>query len=697
MHGYCGKLLYVNLTAGTAKVRDLAEDMARLYLGGAAFAARMLFDLKAYEADPLGPDNTLIVMTGPLVGTTLPGSSRFEVAARSPLTGGFGIASAGGHFGPKLKFAGYDGIVFTGSASEPVYLWIKDGVAKLCPAVALWGKTTSETNTAIAAEQNEKGCSVISIGPAGENKVLFSCIAAGDHNFAGRTGLGAVMGAKNLKAVAVRGKQKPQLFDEDALAAVRGKIIKVIKDDLTCSTYTDYGTNGTMQLGMIVSDVPTKNWSVANWEEGSDKLNGVAMAETILSGKRACYACPVACKRVVTIPDGPYKMTNAAGPEYETAAAMGTMQLIDDLGAVCAANVLCNEMGMDTISAGSSVAFLTECFKRGLIDESDTGGMTLKWGDPAQLLKLLEMTARREGAGDFIANGVKRMSEKIGRGSEKFAVHSKGLEAPMHDPRAYHGLALAYTTSPRGACHITHFDMVLEMGVYTYPDMGLRGGYRPLSKKGKAEMVALSENLGEIIGSAVMCMFVAWPLSFKRHILPALNAATGFNWTLPELAAIGERGWQMQRAFANLCGLGIKQDTLTERALNPHPEGVPSGLDKIVHRMTTFSPPGLPFVKDFAMDTIKKIVPVQKKIIQGLGRFMFTSKLNANELRRKGTPDLEYMLKEYYVIRELDHEGRPRTQKLLSLEMEDVAVALHGADAVASTNKVVKKSNRDGI
>jgi aldehyde:ferredoxin oxidoreductase len=687
MNGYCGKLLYVNLTTGAVENRELPEDLARLYMGGSALAARMLFDLKAYEADPLGPDNALIVMTGPLVGTTMPGTSRFEIAARSPLTGGFGVASAGGNFGPELKFAGYDGIVFTGASPEPVYLWIKDGAAKLCPAGGLWGKTTSETRKAIAAEQNEKGARAISIGPAGENKVLFACIAASDHNFAGRTGLGAVMGAKNLKAVAVRGKKKPELFDESEFAAVRDKILKVMKDDVTCASYTAYGTDGTMQLGMLVSDVPTKNWSVANWEEGSDKLNGIAMADTILSGKRACYACPIACKRSVTIPDGPYKMENAAGPEYETAAAMGTMQLIDDLEAVCAANIICNEMGMDTISAGSSIAFLTECFERGLITEGDTGGMRLKWSDPAQLLKLLEMTARREGVGDLIANGVKRMSEKIGRGSEKFAVHSKGLEAPMHDPRAYHGLALAYVTSPRGACHITHLDMVVEMGVYTYPEMGLTGGYQPLAKKGKAEMVALSENLGAIIGSAVMCMFVAWPLSFKRHILPALNAATGFNWTLQELAALGERGWQMQRAFANLCGLGIEQDKLAERALKPHIEGTPSGLDKIVHRMTTFSPPGLPIVKDIAIGAVKRIFPVQKQLVQNLGRVMFISKLKEEELRRKGTPELEYMLKEYYTIRELDHAGRPRTAKLLSLQMGDVAAALHGADAVAEQKK----------
>lgn len=683
MGGYCGKLLYVNLTDGSMEDRPLAEETARLYMGGCALAARVLFDMKAYAADPLGPDNTFVVMTGPLTGTTMPGSGRFEIAARSPLTGGFGVSSAGGHFGPELKFAGYDGIVVTGAAAEPVYLWIKDGKAELLPAGPLWGKTSGETRAAIAAERAEKGCRTICIGPAGENKVLFACVAAGSHNFAGRCGLGAVMGAKNLKAISVRGKAKPELADEEEFKEIREKILKVVKEDVTCSSYSSYGTDGTMQLGMLVSDVPTKNWRVANWEEGADKLNGITMADTILSGRKSCYACPIGCKRVVTIPDGPYKCEGAAGPEYETAASMGTLQMIDDLEAVCAANEICNEMGMDTISAGSSIAFLKECYEKGLITEADTGGIALRWGDPGQLMDLLKLTALREGVGDLIAQGVKRMSARIGRGSEKFAVHAKGLEAPMHDPRAYHGLALAYITSPRGACHITHYDMVVEMGVYSYPEFGITGNYDPLSKKGKADMVAGSENMGIVIGSAVMCMFVAWPLSFKRHMLPVLNAVTGFNWTLQDLRAIGERGWQIQRAFANLCGLGAADDRLAERAITPHPEGAPSGLDKIVHQITKFSPPGVPGIKDIAIGAVKRIFPVQKQVVQNLGKVMFMRKLRTEELNRKGRPDVEYMLKEYYTVRELDAEGRPYARKLKSLQLDDVAAALHGGEAVA--------------
>lgn len=695
MFGYCGKLLYVDLTEGKFEERALAEDTARLYLGGCALAARALFDLKAYEADPFGPENPLVVMTGPLTGTLMPGAGRFEVAARSPLTGGFGVASAGGFFGPELKFAGFDGIIFTGAAPAPVYLWIKDGVPELRPAGHLWGKTTSETHTAIAEEKNEKNCRAMTIGPAGENRVLFACVMAGSHNAAGRTGMGAVMGSKNLKAVAVRGKKRPELYDKDKFMAVRGKALNVLKNDSTCKAYTAYGTDGAMQLGMLVSDVPTKNWRVAYWEEGADRLNGITMAETILTDRKACFGCPVACKRAVTIPDGPYRMENAAGPEYETAAAMGALQMIDDLEAVTAANVICNEMGMDTISAGSSIAFLTECFEKGLVTEQDTGGIAMRWGDPENLLKLLNMTARREGVGDFIATGVKRMSEKIGRGSEKFAVHGKGLEAPMHDPRAYHGLALAYTTSPRGACHITHLNMVIEMGLFTYPEFGIDKEYKPLSKKGKAEMTALSENLGIIAGSAVMCMFTVWPLSFKHHILPALNAATGMNWTLSELGAIGERGWHIQRAFANLCGLDAEHDTLPERILNPHPEGAPTGLDEVAHTMTSFKPPTSPFLKKLSLGLVQRVLPIQKQLIRNMGRIMFTKKLGKEELAKKGKPDLEYMIREYYTIRELDRKGCPRARKLASLQLQDVAAALHGADAVPIPQPAADISDTD--
>ncbi|HOC91392.1 MAG TPA: aldehyde ferredoxin oxidoreductase family protein [bacterium] len=682
MFGYCGKLLYVNLTDGKLEDRELSEADAKKYMGGSALAARILFDMKAYAADPLGADNTIVFMTGPLTGTLMPGSGRFEVAARSPLTGGFGVSSAGGFFGAELKRAGYDGVVITGAAESPVYLWIKDGVAELLPADGLWGKTGTETMKAISEERGEKNCRTACIGPAGENLVRYACVIAGSHNFAGRTGLGAVMGAKKLKAVSVKGKAQVELAEKQEFMDVREKILKTLAEDVTAKSYSAYGTAGTMQLGMLVSDVPTKNWRVADWEEGSDKLNGISVAETILSGTKSCYACPIGCKRVVTIPDGPYARENAVGPEYETVASMGTMQLVDDIEAVTAANELCNELGMDTISAGSSIAFLRECFEAGLIGEEETGGRELKWGAAEQTLELLELAARREGPGSLLAEGVKRMSEKIGKGSEEFAVHSKGMEAPMHDPRAYHGLALAYSTSPRGACHITHADLVAEMGVYTYPEFGVTGGYDTISSKGKAEMVAGSENLGMVAGSAVMCMFVIWPLSMKREVLPALNAATGFGWSMADLVAIGERGWHLQRAFCNMAGMTAADDKVSPRALKPHLEGSPTGLDKVVATMTSFSPPSLPFVKTVANAAVGRIIPVQKNVVKGLGRLLFTKKLSAAEMKKKESPDLEYMLREYYTVRELDREGRARPRKLAELQLADVAETMFSkADA----------------
>lgn len=672
MYGYCGKILYINLTDGRTEDRELSEEMAKNYLGGTGLAARMLFDMKAYEADPLSGDNPLIVMTGPLTGTSMPGAGRHAICARSPLTGGFGAATCGGFFGAQLKFSGYDGIVVLGESPEPVYIFIDKGEVKIVPAGGVWGKTTSETTDIIAEEQGVKKVHALTIGPAGENKVLYACVMGGTHNSAGRTGMGAVMGAKRLKAIAVTGGKKQEVFNKATLFDLKEKIVGAIKEDVGSASYTRFGTDGTMQLGMLVGDVPTKNWSRANWEQGSDKLNGIAMADTILTKNKSCFGCPIACKRVVTIPDGPYQMDNAAGPEYETAAAMGTLNMIDDLAAVTAANVLCNDLGMDTISAGSSIAFLTECFEKGLITEEDTGGIKLEWGNPDTLIQLLTLTAQKKGVGEFLSTGVKRMSEKIGKGSEKFAVHSKGMEAPMHDPRAYHGLALAYATCTRGACHISHYDLVIEMGVHSYPEMGISGDYEPLTRNRKAEMVAHSENLGTIVNSLVMCMFAAWPLSYKNHILPALNAITGLEFTIETLTKAGERGWLMQRAFNNMCGFTAKDDVLTERALLPHPEGKPTGLDEIVYSTTKFKPPDIPFIKETSFAIMNKIIPHQKKVFKMMGTFLPMKKLGKSQIDKKLHPDFEHMIREYYIFRQLDSNGIPRSVKLSSLQLDDV-------------------------
>lgn len=680
MNGYCGYLLNVDLTSGTIEKVPLDEEMAFDYMGGTAMAARILFDRKAYLADPLGPDNTLVFVTGPISGTVMPGSGRFQVAARSPLTNGFGLASCGGHFGAELKFTGYDGVIITGASPEPVYLLITETEANLLPAGDLWGKTSGETEEAIRAAHNDKRIRTSTIGPAGENMVRYACIIGGKHNVAGRTGLGAVMGSKKLKAVAVRGKKRPTLADEDTFKTIRERCLKRIEMDVTCRLYGDYGTDGTMQLGMLVSDVPTKNWRIANWDKGSDKLNGITMADTILSGHSSCYACPVGCKRVITIPDGPYKVKDAAGPEYENVAALGTMQLIDDLDAVSAASEICNQLGVDTISAGSSIAFMRECYTEGLVDDSITG-MPLRWGDAEQVIDLLGKISRREGVGDFLAEGVKRMSEKIGKGSENFAVHAKGMEAPMHDPRAYHGLALAYAVSPRGADHIHHFDMVLEMGAYSYPEFGASGPYHPLKKDKKADMVAASENIGYLASSMVMCHFLAWPMLYKTDLVPLCNAATGFDWTISDFVAIGNRAWYLMRAFNNLCGLGVADDKLPRRVLSPHPEGKPTGLDEIVYTTTSMHPPDLPYIKEMVVGIFDRIIPVQKSLMMSMGKVMSFRKLKGAKLESKCKPDLEHMLREYYTVRELDERGFPRARRLRELELDDVAEALHGESA----------------
>ena len=438
MNGNTGKILDVNLSSGALTPLALPEEVYRDFLGGSGLAAKIFFDRRGYLADPLGPDNPLLVMTGPLAATGLPGSSRLEVCGRSPLTGIWGEASMGGHFAPDLKRAGWDGIVITGAAAKPVMLWIVQDQVELRDASALWGLDTYETEERIPQILNEKRAKVMCIGPAGENRVRFAGIVNDRGSLAARCGLGAVMGAKKLKAIAVvhrlkTGAASPVAFaDEAGLKALRHELAERIKTDVTAASLRAYGSNMHMQLGMAMSDIPTKNWRQALWEEGMDALSGMTVRKTIQTRVHACAGCPVACKRIVKVVEGPYAMAEGPGPEYEGAAALGTMLKIDNLPAVAKANELCNRMGMDVISTGGTVAWAIEAFENGVLDRQKTGGIELGWNRPEVLKDLIPRIARREGFGAELAEGVKRCAEKFG-GAE-YAIHVKGLEAPMHDP-----------------------------------------------------------------------------------------------------------------------------------------------------------------------------------------------------------------------------------------------------------------------
>lgn len=665
-------ILKVDLNKRSVEREELPDGIREKYIGGVGLATHLLFESGAYAAEPLSAENTFVLTVGPLAGTMFGGTSRLEIAFRSPLTGGLGSASAGGFFGPELKNAGLDGIVITGASESPVYLHIENDTAEIRDAAHLWGKDTYAVEETLREETGNKNLRVACIGQAGENLVKFAAFMGGRHNFAARGGPGAVLGAKKFKAIAVKSDGKREVADPARYQALRKKIKEKQQTDVTIKAYSAYGTDSTMQLGMLITDVPTKNWRVADWTEGSDKLNGVTMEQTILSGRKSCHACFVGCKRVVTVKEGKYKTEKDVGPEYETAASMGTLLLNDDLAVVTAANRLCNMYGLDTISAGSTIAFAMEAFDNGIITEKDTDGLALKWGDADAILKLIEKIAMRDGIGDTLAEGTKRAAEKLGKGAEEFAIQSKGMELPMHDPRAYHGLGLAYAVSNRGACHIKHLNIVLEMGVYKYPEFGLSKPYPPLKKENKAEMTARSEELGFIISSLALCCFTAWPLS-PANLAEMLDAVEGLKLTPESLQKTGERIWHLQRAFNVLCGLTAEDDTLPRRVLEPHPEGEISGLDNVVYGITKQQLPSNPRVRRALMRVYDRILPNQAKMIKNMGKIMFFKKLRAKDAAAKGSPDLDFMKRQYYELRELDSRGVPSKKKLEELGLEKAA------------------------
>jgi len=687
MGGNWGKILKVNLTDGTFEDIELGEELYRDYLGGSGLAAKWFFDNRGWEADPLSPENPLMIVMGPLSGTNMPGCSRLEFCARSPLTGIWGEASMGGHFAPQLKRTGYDGIIFVGASEKPVYLYITDEGAELRDASHLWGKDTYETEDMLKEEVGEKRAQVVCIGPAGENLVKFACVMNDRGSTAGRCGMGAVMGSKKLKAVVAQGSKKHPIADEAGYKEARDQMSEKLKFSLVAEGLGSYGSNVHMEYGMAIGDVPTKNWREAYWEEGPEKLGGTAVAETILTKTHSCFACPVHCKRIVEVKSGPFAMEEGPGSEYEAASALGTLQRMDSMEANHKANEKCNRYGMDVISCGSTIAYATEAFEEGLITESDTGGMKLGWNQPKTLLELIDKTARREGFGNDLAEGVRAMCEKYG--GEEFAIHVKGLECPMHDPRALWAMALTYATSIRGACHCADSNLYVELGILNHNDVKVKRTW-PYRPKGKAAQTVAGQKKGVIANSAVICEY-AW--NATGGDLPTmavmLKPLTGFNYDVDELARVGDRIWYIKRAIGNLCGATRDDDRLPRRILEPHLEGITSSLHSAVYPQFMSLAPmqklRIEKMKDTtAMIMAKYLYPNMDKLLVSMNKLPIFSirrkKLemgDPEEIKRK-TVAFDQMIEEFYRLRDIDEKGRPSRKVLEELGMKDVAVALHG-------------------
>lgn len=563
--GYTGKILNVNLSRSSYNQEKLDQNIARHYLGGSALCTWLLAGMN-WKKDPFDPGIDLVFATGPITGTPAPSSARYVVASKSPLTGGWGEAHASGYWGPELKYAGFDAILVQGKAESPAYLWIHDGEVEIRPAQHLQGKDTYETEALLRSELNDGKLRVLCIGPAGEKLSRMAAIINDHGRAAARGGLGAVMGSKNLKAIAVRGHGKLSLADENEFKRLSKSLFQTISKSPARKALNAHGTNVGMEGFYTAGDVPIKNWQQGEWREGIAKVFGPAMTETILTGKYTCRGCPIACGRMIEVKDGIYAGLKGKGPEYETVAAFGPLCLNDDLASIAKANDLCNRLGLDTISTGATIAMAMECYEKGLLSSSDLDGLDLCWGNQKALVSLVEKIGRREGIGDLLAEGSVRAAKRIGKGAEDFAIHVKGFELPMHDPRAFNSWAVSYPSVPRGGCHIAAPTYWLERGV-TFPGLGYPEPLDRFSPDEKGRWTAIFQDFCEVIESMVTCKFAMYGGLRSPHVVDLISSCTGWEIDLPQILRIGERANNIKRLINLSLGFEKADDTLPKRLL----------------------------------------------------------------------------------------------------------------------------------
>jgi aldehyde:ferredoxin oxidoreductase len=571
MGGYNGKILRVGLSHMSLTDEPLTYELARRYIGGAGLVAYFLWKELRAGVDPLGPENKLIFALGPVTGLTLPGASRYCAGAKSPMTGGIAKSESGGFWMAELKRGGYDAIIIEGKAERPLYLWINDGQARLKDASHLWGKEVKETQEALRTELGDKRVQVASIGPAGEHRVRYACIMTGLVDACGRGGLGAVMGSKNLKAIAVRGHNLPAIANPEYIKTLRSTLL-ALKHPLS-----EYGTGGPeMILHEQEGDLPVHNQRDGLFPKVK-QINGVAIKETILVKMDGCFACNVRCKKVVKFEE-PYPCDEAyGGPEYETLGALGSNCGIDNLKAICKGNERCNALGLDTISTGSSLAFAMECFEKGLITKEDTGGIELRFGDEDLMLKGLELISRREGIGDFLAEGTARMAKKIGRGTERFAINVKGLDAAMHDARAMPNFRIGYMLHPIGADHCSSIGPgTTPMGIAQLNQFGILEPVKQDYGPKRMSLFKLQQCMSMITDSMVLCLMPSITADQKVDLM---KAVTGWSTGWVELIQIAERIVTTMRLFNLREGFTATDDELPERYYERKTDGILSTKD----------------------------------------------------------------------------------------------------------------------
>ena len=554
-HGYNDKLLYVDLSHETYKTVALPKEILKKYIGGRGLGAKLYWDLIPPKIDPLGPKNVFMVLTGPLSGTMAPGSAKHLIITKSPATSGWLESYSSGKVASEIKYAGYDGLIIGGKAKSPISLFIRDNKVDFSNAKHIWGKGAFDTETYIK-ENFDPECGTLSIGPAGENLLPFACVGSEYFRKAGRGGAGAVMGSKNLKTIAIKGSKGISCAD---IGALKNQILMHSK-----RVKSGYMTPNSLTITNAAGMLPTRNFSKGQFKKGTGTIDKDAILDVKIRD-RACYCCFAACSTITKVKEGIFKDLVLEGPEYETLAMIGSNLEVDYLPAIMKANYLCDDLGMDTISAGVIIGFAMECYEKGIITDKDTGGLKLTFGNFKALIDLLELIAYKKDFGAFCALGVKEMANKLGQNTDEFAMHSKGLEFPAYDPRAGWGTAITYSVTPRGGCHRRAWP----------PSVEILGGVNPFTTEKKAKIVSRLMNQRCIMHSLIVCDFVGPRVQLGMDDWAIyLNNVIGYNYTGKDLNKRTEIIETLIRRINIREGFSTKDDVLPKRILE---ESLPNG------------------------------------------------------------------------------------------------------------------------
>ena len=574
-NGYWEKVLRVDLTNKTYKIEDVPESVWKMFVGGSGFGAKVLLEEVPPKIDPLAPENKIIFAIGAMQALKVPGSGKWSVVTKSPLTKTFLDSAGGGHWAPLFKGCGYEALIIEGKSKSPIYIYITEENVEFKEASHIWGKDTVETTEIIKNELNNNRVSMINIGPSGEISNPIACITCDGHSFAGRGGSGAVMGSKNLKAVAVFGKKQVPVHNMEQGRKKAVELMKLLAKQGEMGT--KYGTTTGVISSEVIGNLPIKYWNEYSWPD-AEKIGHVKYHETLQVKPLPCIYCPIGCHRHIKLEKNGV-ISDANGPEYETLGLMGGSFLCSDLMAICEANDICNRMGIDTISNGAFISFLAECWEKGLINEKDTGGLKIEWGDGKVLIELTKQIAQLKGMGKWFKEGIQGAAKVVGPEAEDIVVQVKNMDYPAHDPRCFLSLGVNYATGTRGACHMRG----CTMGVY-YPELHIGMKEAPNSIETAALQTFINQNASSFFNQATLCFFMVDMGGLTiTQLLEIFNLITGWNWTPDDLSNAGRRAFTIQRLINVRDGFSRKDDTLPKKMTVAAKEGPRAGKAPIPH------------------------------------------------------------------------------------------------------------------